>query len=260
MISSNKIRYLNSLQLKKIRQKHGYFIAEGDKIVEDLLLSDWNINEIFGTQEWIKKLSEKQKKQSVIHEVITNDLKKVSTLKTPHNVLAVVKIPEKQKEFKPAKNQLYLALDDIQDPGNLGTIIRIASWFGIRDIICSHNSADVFNPKVVQSSMSAFIYVQVHYMDLKKTLKQFKQEDLPVYGTFPQGKSIYKKNLKSCGVVLMGNESKGISKELYPFITQKLSIPTFFDRGEGVAESLNIASATAVICSEFRRRKRRKDH
>ncbi len=254
MLSLNKKKYLNLLKQKKYRQEYGFFIAEGDKIVTDLIHSNWEVHEIFTLKKWIDKVDENKIPASTIINIIdTNDLKKISSLKTPHNVLAIIKIPDRNTAFSIHPDKLVLILDEIKDPGNLGTIIRTANWFGIKDIICSNDSVDVFNPKVIQSSMSALINVKIWYLDLKKCLEQYKKADLPVYGTFTSGKNIYEETLSSNGVILMGNESKGISPSLESFITHRLTIPPFNHSKKETIESLNVATATAIICSEFRK-------
>ena len=255
MISANKIKFINSLKSKKNRHKSGYFVAEGDKIVGDLLRSDWEITELFAKEEWIEKTqNEKLTKRITIHDVKYEELKKISSLKTPHNVLAIVRIPVSTNTFTLFSDELHILLDNIQDPGNLGTIIRTSGWFGIHSIICSPESVDNYNPKVIQASMNAFVHTKVYYFDLKKVLKQFKQAKLPVYGTFTNGDSIYNTELSSNGAILLGNESKGISDELHPFITNRLNIPSYQKPDKSNVESLNIAAAAAIVCSEFRKK------
>ncbi len=254
MLSLKEKKRLNLLKQKKYRQKYGFFIAEGDKIVKDFLRSDWEVHDLFVVKDWTANIQgEELQKNTRVHIIDRDELKKVSSLTTPHNVLAVVKIPERKTHFTPDPEKLVLMLDEIKDPGNLGTIIRTASWFGIHDILCSTNSVDVFNPKVIQSSMSALIHVRVWYQDLKKSLEQFKEADIPVYGTFLSGENIYEATLRSNGVILMGNESRGIAAELEPYISRKITIPAFLQPKRGTIESLNVATATGIICAEFRK-------
>ncbi len=254
MLSSNKIKFINSLKSKKNRKRQGFFIAEGDKIVNDLIQSKWEVTELFAKAEWIEKFYDKKIEDGVtIHEIKYNELKKISSLTSPHNVLAIVKIPEFEPSFTLQSDKLYLLLDNIQDPGNLGTIIRTAGWFGIQSIICSPDSVDIYNPKVIQASMNAFVQTKVSYYDLKQVLKQFKQADLPVYGTFMNGENIFDTSLRANGAILFGNESKGISEELTPYVTCHLHIPSFQEHGKSYVESLNIATAVAIVCSEFRK-------
>jgi RNA methyltransferase, TrmH family len=240
MISINQKKHVNSLKQKKFRTEHNSFVVEGVKMLEELLQSDYEIESVYATSSWIDnnptiecvKVSEKE-------------LDQISSLKTPNEVLAVVK--QKEVELMDVSTQLTIALDKIQDPGNLGTIIRTADWFGVTNIICSEDSVNVYNPKVIQATMGSFFRVNIIYSNLN----QFFSENtgLTVYGALLEGESIYSKELKSNGsVMLMGNESKGISDDLIPFITDKTSVPKI-----GKAESLNIATATAIFCSELRR-------
>jgi TrmH family RNA methyltransferase len=189
-------------------------------------------------------------------EVKPAELERISSLSTPNEVLAVCRIPEYKLDSKALENKLTLVLDDIRDPGNLGTIIRIADWFGIEDIVCSNESADAFNPKVVQSTMGSIARIKVHYTDLTGFLQPDVNNYKPVYGALLEGKNIYSEKLSSSGLIVIGNESKGISEPIQKLVTHKISIPSFshFKPGGGEAESLNAAVATAVICSEFRRR------
>ncbi len=255
MLSKAKIKYLNSLKLNKGRTKSACFVAEGDKIVKDILHSDWTITELYASSHWLEKLGVKeQKKAGRIVEIDFREMKKVSSLKTPHNVLAVVKIPELDTKANPPANDLSLALDRIQDPGNLGTIIRIAAWFGIENVYCSNDSVDMYNPKVVQSTMSALLRVNVWYTDLSGLARWYLKNSLPVYGTFISGSDIFQADLNSAGLILIGNESGGISSSLQELVTQRIAIPHFPANHGSRIESLNAASATAIICSEFRRR------
>ena len=255
MLSLKERKYLNLLKQKKYRQKYGFFIAEGDKIVTDFINSNWAVHEIFTLKKWLDKIPEVKLPATLkIHIIDAHELKKISSLKTPNNILAVIKVPERNKGFNIQPDKLVLMLDEIKDPGNFGTIIRTANWFGIRDIICSNDSVDVFNPKVIQSSMSALINVNIWYLDLEKCLEKYKKAGLPVYGTFTTGKNIYEETLSSNGVILMGNESKGISPGLESFITHRLTIPPFNHSKKGTIESLNVASATGIVCAEFRRK------
>jgi len=179
-------------------------------------------------------------------------MKKISFLKTPSTVLGVFRIPHDEEKVAPNENELTLALDGVQDPGNLGTIIRLCDWFGIAALICSPNTADCYNPKVVQATMGAIAHVRVAYTALPDFLRQAKEKNIPVYGAFLEGKNIYAEKLSPYGVVVMGSEGQGISREVERCITHKLYIPAFAQSHS--AESLNVAAASAVVCSEFRRR------
>lgn len=249
MLTKNTIKRLSSLQSKKFRKEFGIFIAEGPKLMEELLNSNLEIKEIYYTSEW----QYPNFNSKIYSELISNDeMKKISALTTPSQVFAVIGIPEYNIGDIDFANELVLALDTIQDPGNLGTIVRLADWFGINSIICSHETVDIFSPKVVQSTMGAITRVKVIYCDLKEELTKIKTK-VPVYGTFMEGSDIYETELKSKGVVVMGNEGNGISADIEKLITHKIHIPNFAKDRTSV-ESLNVAMATAIVCSEFRRR------
>lgn len=249
MISKNDIKNIKSLAIKKIRKEKGVFIAEGHKMVEELL-NTMECTLIVSTQEW----AEKQKRlPSVRTEIVTESvLKQTSLLQTPQDVLAIFKIPKHNCGIDIARTELVLALDGIQDPGNLGTIVRIADWFGIKHIFCSNDTADIYNPKATQATMGAISRVQLHYIDLAKELKQLDKH-IPVYGTLLNGNDIYKSELSNNGIIVMGNEGNGISKEVCSLITDPLYIPSY-PADAPTSESLNVAVATAVTCAEFRRR------
>ncbi|MFH1319435.1 MAG: RNA methyltransferase [Bacteroidota bacterium] len=269
MLSKNQISFINSLKLKKYRDKHGLFIAEGEKIVIELFSSSFKIHSIYAIKNWIKKISDipelfgTNKNLALpaqggpalggnfeLFEVTEKELKRISSQTTPNEVLCTVKIPAYKLELREIMCSLNLVLDNIQDPGNLGTIIRIADWFGIKNIICSKDCADAYNPKVVQATMGSVARVKVHYIELKDFLLNVsKKTNLPVYASILDGESIYELQLSNKGLIIMGNESIGISEKILHFITDKISIPSF-----GGAESLNVAVATAIVCSEFRRK------
>jgi TrmH family RNA methyltransferase len=241
MISINQKKFVNSLWQKKYRTERGLFIIEGIKMVEELIQSDYEVSEIYATSIWIENNPSVE-----CSEISEKELKSISSLKTPNEVLAVVK--QKEPQLTDVSNQLSIALDKIQDPGNFGTIIRTADWFGINNIICSEESVDVYNPKVLQATMGSFFRMNIIYTDLSKFFT--KNSELNVYGALLDGENVYQKELKSKGsVLLMGNESRGISEELKAFVTEKVLIPNF-----GKAESLNVATATAILCSEFVRK------
>ena len=240
MLSINQKKFVSSLKQKKFRTEHNAFVVEGVKMVEELLHSDYFIDSLYGTASW---LDNNVDVEGV--EVSEKELASISSLKNPNEVLAVVK--QKDHQLIDLKTELTIALDTIQDPGNLGTIIRTADWFNIMNIVCSLDSVDFYNPKVIQATMGSFFRVNLIYTKLSSFFSENK--DLTVYGALLEGESIYEKELNSKGaVLLMGNESKGIAEENIPFITDKVSIPKF-----GKAESLNVAIATAVFCSECKR-------
>lgn len=247
MISKNKIKYIRSLELKKNRNKEGKFVAEGFKVVDDLLALQ-PADLIVATQEWLhgKHLAD----QTEVIEVTEEELKKVSFLQHPQQVLAVFNQAQ-DGDFSINTQELSLALDGVQDPGNLGTIIRIADWFGITHIYCSQDTADVYNPKVVQATMGSIARVKVEYGNLLALVESLPA-DVPVYGTLLDGDNIYQQQLENRGLIVMGNEGKGISPALAKKVNRKLLIPNF-PEGRATADSLNVAIATAITCSEFRR-------
>lgn len=237
MISKNQIKFVRQLEQKKYRKKEGLFVAEGPKVVGDLLRAGFNAQEIYATKEW-------NSNGKRVQEVTEEELRKVSFLQHPQQVLALFEIPSAKLSSDSA---LSLALDDVQDPGNLGTIIRIADWFGISTIYCSENTVDAWSPKVVQATMGSIARVNIVYTDLKELIQN---ATVPVYGTLLDGQNIYTQELSQDGIIVMGNEGNGISQAIRPLINRKLLIPQFH---EG-PESLNVAIATAITCSEFRRR------
>lgn len=255
MLSKNQIKFLNSLKQKKGREDEQLFIVEGVKMVAELLNSKINVTQLYATKSYLK--SEKINGFFEIIEIKTTELERISALTTPNEVLAVCKIPKLIFDTTQLEGKLTLILEDIKDPGNLGTIIRIADWFGIENIVCSKETVDVYNPKVVQATMGSIARVNLHYMPLIDLLNINKINlKYSVFGALLNGENIYSKPLPNKGFIIIGNESKGISNSLLPFITDQLNIPSFshFNSTGGEAESLNAAIATAIICSEFRRR------
>jgi TrmH family RNA methyltransferase len=255
MLSKNKARFILSLQKKKIREEYKLYVIEGDKIVKEFITAGVPIKSLIAKPEFISSLTkDAMKVVSETEPVSYEELKQISGLKSPHNALAVVCMPDHEISIAKLLKEQCVALDCIQDPGNLGTIIRAAVWFGIRNIVCSEDSVDVYNPKVIQASMGAIIHVRVLYTDLEKFLITAKKKKVPVYGTMVDGDSIYNQNLGNKGIILLGNESKGISDNLIPYIDQKLMIPRYTDASPGL-DSLNVGMAASVIFSEFARRK-----
>jgi len=240
VISKNKIKLIRSLETKKGREKVGLFVAEGPKVVNDLLHEGFVAEDILDNIE---------------------DINKVSFLQHPQSLLGVFKLPEVASNtmndylilFKEGiENQLVLALDGVQDPGNLGTIIRIADWFGIEDIFCSHETADCWNPKVVQATMGSIARVRLHYLNLNELIDHLPA-DYPIYATLLDGNNIYEQELSRHGMIVMGNEGNGITTQLRARINRKLLIPNYPPE-RATAESLNVAIATSIVCAEFRRR------
>lgn len=250
MLSKNKIKYIHSLELKKNRKEEGVFIAEGHKIIDDLL-GCFPCRLLIATPAWLSAHSFVNAAE--ICEVTQEELSRASLQKTPQDVLAVFEQPAYEWNPRVIKDSLCLALDDVQDPGNLGTIIRLADWFGIEHIFCSIGTADAFNPKTVQATMGALARVKVHYCSLTQLIKNIGKE-VPVYGTFLNGNRIYTEELSANGLIVMGNEGKGVSPEVESMINKRLYIPNY-PQERKASESLNVAIATAIVCSEFRRRR-----
>jgi TrmH family RNA methyltransferase len=254
MISKTRIRFITSLQNKKTRDEERLFVIEGDKIVREFLSAGIHLKLLIAKTEFINSVpGSLMKSVDAAEHVSFEDLKLISTLKTPHNALAVVYMPEQKINITTIMDHYCAALDMIQDPGNMGTIIRAAGWFGIKNIVCSQNCVDVYNPKVIQASMGAILHVTVSYCDLRDFLAGAQSNNVPVFGTMLDGKSIYDHIPGNKGIILFGNESKGISEDLIPFITEKISIPKFSIAKEGI-DSLNVGMAASVVFSEFRRK------
>lgn len=248
-LSNKKIKYIRSLKNKKFRSEHKTFVAEGIKLVLDLIGS-CECQLIIALPEIIKAHPE-IKAEEVI-EVNLDELKKVTSLKTPPSIIAIFFQPDLNINKTNLKNKLSLVLDGVQDPGNVGTIIRIADWFGIENVICSEDCADVYNPKTIQATMGSIARVSVMYTDIIELIRMLP--DLPVYGTLLDGNNIYDEDLSENGLIIMGSEGKGIRNELLNYISHTLYIPEY-PAGARSSESLNVAVSTAIICSEFRRRK-----
>ncbi len=240
MVSKNQIKLITGLQQKKYRKQHKLFFAEGIKVVQELLNSNFELDHLFTVEDVFKGLP--KDKLTLITE---EELKKISALTTPNTCLAVFVIPEE----KPLQHRgLIMVLDEVRDPGNLGTIIRLCDWFGITQLVCSEQCVDVYNPKVVMATMGSLSRVNVVYTNLQQFLKETQ---LPVFGTYMEGANIYNLSLPQEGIIIMGNEANGISAETESYVTNKISIPRFGDLRQ--TESLNVATAAAIILSEFRR-------
>ncbi len=253
MLSKNKIKLIQSLNRKKDRDELGLFLVEGNKMVEEALRSDYQTETLVCTPAFAESLSKTPFKASEIIETDKDSIQKASLLKNPQEALAVVRQPTTDKPTLKLDTDLFLALDFIQDPGNLGTIIRIADWFGINTIICSENTVDVFNPKVVQASMGAIFRVKCWYTNLENFLSEISEQKVPVYGTFMNGDNIYSEQLTQNGIIVLGNEGNGISDPISQLIKKRITIPTF-SANTSKSESLNVAIAASICCSEFRRR------
>ena len=240
MVSKNQIKLISGLHQKKQRFANQLFFAEGVKVIQELLQSNFELEHLYTTLNDFESVQ--SSKRTLINE---QELKKISALATPNSCLAVFKIPAENKIID---SGLIIALDDIRDPGNLGTILRLCDWFGIKQIICSKETVDIYNPKVVQATMGSIARVNVNYIDLKTFITQTK---LPVFGTFMDGDNIYQCDLPQNGIIIMGNEANGISAEIEKIVTSRISIPRFGELQK--TESLNVATATAIILSEFKR-------
>lgn len=240
MLSKNQIKLITGIQHKKYRNEYQLFIAEGVKVIQELLNSSFILEHLFETEAVFKQVKASQK--TLIKE---QEMKRITALSSASSCLAIFKIPP------PATidtKGLIVALDDIRDPGNLGTIIRLCDWFGVTQLICSRETVDVFNPKVIQATMGSITRVKVNYLDLKDYVLQ---SSLPVYGTFMNGKSVYEQALPKDALLILGNEANGISDEIEKMIKNRIAIPRFGEIQK--TESLNVASATAIFLSEFRR-------
>ena len=240
MVSKNQIKLITSLQQKKYRNINKLFFAEGVKVIQELLQSNFELEHLYSTQDDFEEVSKEKKTR-----VEDNDLKKISALSTPNTCLAVFKIPVEKNRIE---SGLIVALDSVRDPGNLGTILRLCDWYGINQLLCSKETVDIYNPKVVQATMGSIARVNVNYVDLNVFIKETK---LPIFGTFMDGENIYKSVLPQEGIIVMGNEANGISAELEKLIQNRLTIPRFGNIQK--TESLNVATATAIVLSEFRR-------
>ncbi len=258
MLSKNKIKYIRSLDLKKNRIKERVFLAEGPKLVGDML-GHFHCTFLAGIKEWWDRAdliqSSLQDYADETLEITAHELSRASLLAHPQEVLAIFRQPDYEANTQSPSENLCLALDEIQDPGNLGTIIRLADWFGIEDIYCSPGTVDAYNPKVVQATMGALARVRIHYVSLTELILGWNASKLkiPVYGTFLEGDPIYNASLSRNGLVIMGNEGNGLRKEISELVNQKLYIPPF-PANRDTSESLNVAIATSIVCSEFRRK------
>lgn len=239
MVVKSIIKLIKSLQQKKYRYEHQLFVVEGKKSVEELLESDLECYGVFHTAD--NNLIDSHPKAEVVS---TKELAQMSSLKTPPGILGVFHFP---KPSTPVFEDWSLVLDDIRDPGNLGTIIRLCDWFGIRQLICSKQTVDCYNPKTLQATMGSISRVQIHYQDIKEFLAQ---SGLPIYGAFMDGNSIYKVKLPQKGILIMGNEANGISEDIENLMSHRISIPSY---GDSSTESLNVAMATGILLNEIRR-------
>ncbi len=249
MISKARIKLIHALEMRKHRLREGLFVAEGPRLVNEMLRSvrpDW----LAATADWLAENGPLVPQGCPTDEVSEEELRQASLLRTPQQVLALFPLPRYPLDVSLPQESLCLALDGVQDPGNMGTIVRIADWFGITDIICSRETVDAYNPKAVQATMGALSRVRVHYTDLPEYIRQ---SGAPTWGTLLDGEDIYSQPLGSHGLIIMGNEGNGISAEVRPLVTHRLLIPSW-PPDRPTTDSLNVAIATSIVCAEFRRR------
>lgn len=243
-----EIQLIRALKDKRTRDEEGLFVAEGMKLVEEIRASDFAIRRIYTTRHDLTGTE--------VEHIERKDMERISELKSATDTLAVVEKPRRSLSLATLKDNLVIALDGVQNPGNMGTIIRLADWFGVKDVICSAECADCFNPKVVQATMGAILRVRVHYTDnLPQFLHKAHDAGMPIYGTLLDGENIYSKGLTSHGIIVMGNEGRGLTEACRAELTERLYIPPY-PANSSTSESLNVAMATGIILAEFRRREK----
>ena len=251
MLSKHLTNIIQNLEKKKFREKYNLFKIEGEKLVQELFLSDMKVDTLIACPSWIERNRQKAQSYNTI-EVNEIEMGRVSNFKSLPEVIALAQIPVKEHSPEEIKNELSIVLNGIQDPGNLGTILRLSDWFGVRHVFCDHDCANIFNPKSVQASMGAIFRVNVFYLDLVEFIPQFVDQNFPCYGAFLEGENIYRTELRTKGFIVMGNEGNGISPEIERFVTRKITIPSFAHSPYST-ESLNVGVATGIILSEFKR-------
>lgn len=252
MIGKSTIKLIKSLAITKYRKKENLFLVEGDKNVNEVLKSNFFVNQLFATRSFLVGNAQNCKKAKSTVEVEHSEIKKVSLLKNPQNSLALCELPPYHIFPDTLSNNLSIYLDDVQDPGNVGTIIRICDWFKVEYLFCSPNTADLFNPKVIQASMGSFCRIKLIKTEFESVANLAQHTGTAVYGAFLDGKNIYTEELPVKALLIMGNEGNGIQNRLEKSVDKKIKIPGFSKDATG-AESLNVATATAIICSEFKR-------
>lgn len=252
MLTNNKIKLVKSLDQKKARKENGCFVVEGEKMVRELLQSRFETIEVFAVKDFIDELPTKLTKKTEISIVSEKDLERLTHMKTANKAIALAKMPEKDDVTGLPQHGISIALENIQDPGNLGTIIRTMAWFGIKDVFCTPDTVDVYNPKVIQSTMGAIFKVNIHYCDLNKVAEYAKRDGIALYGTRLDGENIYESRLQKDAIIVMGNESKGLSAELSAMMDRNIKIPSYAPSTDEM-ESLNVSIATAIVCAEFKR-------
>ena len=244
MVTKNQKKLIRSLKQKKNRKNLGIFVAEGIKVIQEFLQTGLELDKLYVLNAEMSLFNTVDPLK--LEGVTTTELTQISFLTNPQKALALFKIPNQLDLFK--NEGIQVALDGVQDPGNLGTIIRLCDWFGIKNLICSNNTVDCYNPKVVQATMGSLTRINVIYTDLEKYIQN---SSLPVFGTYMDGNNVYTSELPNMGIVVMGNEANGISDEISKLVSQRITIPRFGE--EQKTESLNVATATAILLSEFKR-------
>lgn len=251
MLSKHLTNVIQNLEKKKFREKYNLYKVEGDKLVQELLLSDMKTETLVAFPEWIERNRQSIQSKEII-EVNDIEMGRISNFKSLPEVIALAQIPVKEYDPEDIRDNLSVILNGIQDPGNIGTILRVCDWFGIKNIFCDYDCANIFNPKSVQASMGAIFRVNVFYLNLVRFIPQFVSDIFPCYGTFLQGENIYKMNLRTKGFIVMGNEGNGIAPEIERYVSHKITIPSFAHSLYST-ESLNVGVATGIILSEFKR-------
>ncbi len=254
MIPKSKIKLIKSLEYRKFRAEHRLFVAEGNRMVTDLLRSKIAVSILYATETFLKEHSSILPSNQHIVACSQEEIAAASHLRSPQEALLLCHLPEYSLQALDTDSQLVLCLDHIQDPGNVGTIVRVADWFGITDVVCSLNTADIYAPKAVQATMGSIARVRAHYTDLQAWLEPQAGKDVAIMGTFLNGENLFGGRLPKSGIVVVGNEGNGISEAIAPLVSHRLTIPGGHPTGEG-PESLNVALATAIFCAEFFRQK-----
>lgn len=248
MFSKQQQKYVQSLQIKKYRQEHQRFLVEGAKSIVELLSADFEIELLLCTEKFFIE-NEKKLRKILVEQISQTEIEKLGTLQSNDAALAVVKMRE-NSFLSAEENEFVLVLDDIRDPGNLGTILRIADWYGIKKVVCSENTVDFYNPKVISASMGSFTRIKTFYAEIGKYIEKIRNaENVEIIGTFLNSKNVHHFDFPKSGYIVLGNESNGISAEVEQFITKKITIPRF-----GYAESLNVGIATAVVLDNLKRK------
>ncbi len=246
-ISKQEIKFVNSLKIKKYRYRHKKFVCEGKKNFEALLKSGYQIDNVYLTKSAYENFGNKI--NDLPYKIVSEEVfSKISSLKNPQGVLAIVNMPQQEFDISVIVKELTIFLDKIQDPGNMGTILRLAYWFGVKTVLCSVDTVDIYNPKTIQASMGAIFQTQVFYVNAKEVLSELKTQ-IPIYGTFADGENIYRGKFNIPAVVVFGNEGNGISPELYQFFDKKISVPSL-SQGD-LTDSLNVGVAAGIILSKL---------